>query len=146
MKVLLPFSTKPSLVRRAQDFIDPKASDPEPGSVIAHAPTFSRVSKGGTNSRFCASVPRRMIAPAVRPMLTPSAVTMPGLWRQSSMMGSIRSAAASALWALYSWPSLGGGGATLGRPSSASFFSSFSSFATCICPIPKVSSIFRRMS
>ena len=44
MKVLEPLSTYSSPSRRAVDFIEPKASEPEPGSVMAHAPIFSSVS------------------------------------------------------------------------------------------------------
>src|SRR5215468_9975904 len=67
----------------------PKASEPEPGSVMAQAPIFSRVSSDSAQRSFWAIVPRDMMALAVRPKLTPMAVTMPGHQRQSSMMGTI---------------------------------------------------------
>jgi hypothetical protein len=57
----------------------PNASEPEPGSVIAQAPIFSIVRSSGTKRSFWATVPRLMMAPAVRPTLTPNAVIMPGL-------------------------------------------------------------------
>ena len=56
----------------------PNASEPEPGSVIAHAPMASRVSSGSAQRSFCRVVPRDMIAAGVSPIDTPSAVTMPG--------------------------------------------------------------------
>src|SRR5215510_2116553 len=62
MKVLEPFSTKPSPSRRAVDFMPPKASEPELGSVIAQAPIFSRVSSDSAQRSFCAIVPRDMMA------------------------------------------------------------------------------------
>ena len=46
MNVFDPLSTYSSPSRRAVERIDPKASDPEPGSVIAQAPIFSMVSSG----------------------------------------------------------------------------------------------------
>ena len=79
MKVLLPFSTKPpSPSRRAVAFMPPKASEPEPGSVIAQAPILSSVSRSRPQRSFCSSVPLDMMAAAVSPTLTPMAVTMPG--------------------------------------------------------------------
>ena len=121
--------------------MEPNASDPLPGSVMAQAPTFSRVSSGGTNSSCCASVPLRSMAPAVSPMLTPSAVTMPGLCRQSSMIGMSCIAIASAEPA---W-----------KPS-RSFFSRTSpfflrsrsarNFPFAMSPMPKVLSILRSTS
>ena len=56
----------------------PKASEPEPGSVMAHAPIVSSVRRGSAQRSFWRRVPRDMMAAAVRPTLTPSAVTMPG--------------------------------------------------------------------
>ncbi len=56
----------------------PKASEPLPGSVIAQAPTLSRVSRSSAQRSFWARVPFFMMAPAVSPTLTPSAVTIPG--------------------------------------------------------------------
>jgi len=46
MNVLLPFRTYPSPSRRALDLMPPNASEPESGSVIAHAPIVSIVMSG----------------------------------------------------------------------------------------------------
>ena len=46
----------------------------------------SRESRSGTQRWRCATVPRLSIAAAVRPTDTPSAVTMPGQYRDSSLM------------------------------------------------------------
>ena len=46
MNVFDPFSTYSSPSRRAVERIDPNASEPEPGSVMAQAPIFSIVSSG----------------------------------------------------------------------------------------------------
>ncbi len=78
MNVFDPLSRYSSPSRRAVDSIEPKASEPELGSVMAQAPTFSMVSSSGTQRSFCAMVPLPLMAAAVRPMLTPMAVTMPG--------------------------------------------------------------------
>ena len=56
----------------------PSASDPEPGSVMAQAPTFSRVNRSRAHRSFCSVVPLERMALAARPTLTPMAVTMPG--------------------------------------------------------------------
>jgi hypothetical protein len=56
----------------------PNASDPAPGSVMAQAPIVFRVTRSGTHRSRCSNVPRLLIASAVRPTLTPSAVTNPG--------------------------------------------------------------------
>src|SRR4051794_4957048 len=87
MKVFEPFSTYSSPSRRAVDFMDPKASEPELGSVIAQAPILSMVSKSGTQRSFWAMVPLELMAADVSPMDTPIAVTMPGQTLQSSMIG-----------------------------------------------------------
>src|SRR3954471_22850270 len=87
MKVLEPFSRYSSPSRLAVDRMEPKASDPEPGSVIAHAPILSMVSRSGTQRSFWAAVPLELMAADVRPMDTPMAVTMPGHTLHSSMMG-----------------------------------------------------------
>ena len=89
MKVLEPLSTYSSPSRRAVEAIDPNASEPELGSVIAHAPILSIVSTSRAQRFFCAIVPFDMMAAAVRPTDTPIAVTMPGEHLQSSMIGSI---------------------------------------------------------
>ncbi len=78
MKVFEPLSTYSSPSRRAVDFIEPKASEPEPGSVIAQAPIFSSVSRSSAQRSFWAMVPLLMIAAEVSPIDTPMAVTMPG--------------------------------------------------------------------
>ena len=56
----------------------PNASEPEPGSVMAHEPIASRVRSLSPQRSFCAMVPFDMIAVAVSPKLTPMAVTIPG--------------------------------------------------------------------
>ena len=56
--------------------------------MIAHAPILSSVSRSSAHRSFCAIVPFDMIAAAVSPTDTPSAVTMPGEHLQSSMIGS----------------------------------------------------------
>ncbi len=89
LNVFDPLSTYSSPSRRAVDFIDPKASEPEPGSVMAHAPTLSSVSRSSAQRSFWAMVPFEVMAASVRPVDTPSAVTRPGLCRHSSMMGII---------------------------------------------------------
>jgi hypothetical protein len=93
MNVFDPLSTYSSPSRRAVDRIEPKASDPEFGSVIAHAPILSSVRRSRAHRSFCAVVPRLMIAALVRPIDTPIAVTMPGQWRHNSMIGIIDTAA-----------------------------------------------------
>ena len=89
MNVFEPFSTYSSPSRRAVDCIEPNASEPEFGSVIAHAPIFSIVRMSRAQRLRCAMVPFELIAAAVRPTETPMAVTMPGEHLQSSMIGSI---------------------------------------------------------
>ncbi len=69
------------------ELIDPNASDPLPGSVIAHAPTLSIVNRSSAQRSFCAVVPFDMMAADVRPIDTPIAVTMPGHTLHSSMIG-----------------------------------------------------------
>ena len=59
MNVFEPLSRYSSPSRRAVDFIEPKASEPELGSVIAQAPIFSSVSSSGTQRSFWAIVPLR---------------------------------------------------------------------------------------
>ena len=78
MNVFDPFRTYSSPSRRAVERMPPNASDPDPGSVIAHAPIFSNVSRSRAQRSFCAMVPFPMMAAAVSPTLTPIAVTMPG--------------------------------------------------------------------
>ncbi|MBE1461658.1 hypothetical protein H4W33_000670 [Kibdelosporangium phytohabitans] len=71
--------TYPSPSRRAVVFIPPNASDPDSGSVIAHAPMCSKVASFGSHRCFCASVPRVRMVCAVRPRLTPTEATRPRL-------------------------------------------------------------------
>ncbi len=97
MNVFEPLRRYSSPSRRAVDFIEPKASEPEPGSVMAHAPILSSVSRSSAHRSFWAIVPLLMMAAEVRPIDTPMAVTMPGLWRQISMIGSIVMAMALAI-------------------------------------------------
>ena len=79
MKVLLPErSHVPSGCARATAFIDPKASEPELGSVIAQAPILSRVSRSRPQRSICSELPFDMMAAAGSPVETPRAVTMPG--------------------------------------------------------------------
>ena len=78
MNVLLPFRMYSSPSRRADDFIPPRASDPESGSVMAQAPTLSMVSRSSPHRSIWAGVPRFITVPAARPTLTPMAVTIPG--------------------------------------------------------------------
>ncbi len=87
MKVFEPLSTYSSPSLRAVDFIEPNASEPESGSVMAQAPILSMVSRSGTQRSFWAMVPLELMAAEVRPIDTPMAVTMPGQTRHSSMMG-----------------------------------------------------------
>ncbi len=78
MKVLLPLSTYSSPSRTAVDFMPPSASDPESGSVMAHAPILSSVMRSRPQRSIWAGVPLFMMVPPARPVLTPSAVTIPG--------------------------------------------------------------------
>ena len=78
IKVFEPLSTYSLPSRRAVAFIEPNASDPEFGSVIAHAPILSSVSRSSAQRSFWAIVPLLMMAAEVSPMDTPIAVTMPG--------------------------------------------------------------------
>ena len=89
MNVFEPFRMYSSPSRLAVDCIEPNASEPELGSVIAHAPIFSMVRMSRAHRFFWAVVPLAMIAAAVRPTDTPIAVTMPGEHLQSSMIGSM---------------------------------------------------------
>ena len=57
MKVFEPFSTYSSPSRRADDCMLPKASEPVPGSVIAHAPILSSVSRSRAHRSFCPACP-----------------------------------------------------------------------------------------
>ena len=65
----------------------PSASEPESGSVMAHAPIFSKVSRSRPQRSICSRVPSFITVPPASPVDTPSEVTMPGLTRQSSMVG-----------------------------------------------------------
>ena len=78
MNVLDPLRTYSSPSRRAVDFIDPNASEPEFGSVMAQAPTLSSVSRSSAQRSFWAIVPLLMIDAEASPIETPIAVTIPG--------------------------------------------------------------------
>ena len=56
----------------------PSASEPESGSVMAQAPILSSVSRSSPQRSIWAGVPLFMMVPPARPVLTPSAVTIPG--------------------------------------------------------------------
>src|SRR5215208_5964702 len=87
MNVFEPLITYSSPSRRAVDVIEPNASEPELGSVIAHAPILSIVRMSRAQRFFCSIVPFDMIAAEVSPTDTPIAVTIPGEHLHSSMMG-----------------------------------------------------------
>ncbi|CAB4853276.1 unannotated protein [freshwater metagenome] len=118
------------------DFIEPKASLPEPGSVIAQAPIFFIVSRSRAQRTFCAVVPLARMAAEVSPMLTPIAVTMPGHTRHSSMVGISVSPEPS--------PPLGSFCSAAVPACSRAIWRSKRSPA--IASIPKVANILRRMS
>ncbi len=148
MNVFDPLRTYSSPSRRAVDFIDPNASEPEPGSVMAQAPILSRVSRSSAHRSFWAIVPLDRIAAEVRPIDTPMAVTMPGLQRHSSMMGIIWNAVALAA-------STGSRGAasplevdssTSPAAAALSRASWRSNRSRAIASMPKVRKSFRRMS
>src|SRR5665213_3966060 len=88
MKVFEPLRRYSSPSRRAVDAIWPNASEPEFGSVIAHAPSLSGVGRSRTQRLRCAIVPFELIAADVSPTDTPSDVTIPGEHLQSSMIGN----------------------------------------------------------
>src|ERR1700757_28396 len=86
MNVFCPLRMYSSPSRLTWVFIPPKASEPESGSVIAHAAIFSIVTSGGSQRSFWASVPRAMIVAAPSPRLTPIAATVPRLTPASSLI------------------------------------------------------------
>ena len=86
MNVFDPLSTNVSPSRTAVERIPPNASEPLSGSVIAHAPTLSRVSSGRAQRSRCSGVPRLTALPA-RFIDTPIAVISPGQCRQNSTIG-----------------------------------------------------------
>ena len=92
MNVFEPLRRYSSPSRRAVDCMLPNASEPELGSVIAHAPILSSVSRSRAQRSFCSIVPLLMIDAAVSPTLTPIAVTIPGEHRHSSMIGMVNMA------------------------------------------------------
>ncbi len=94
MNVFEPLSTNSSPSRTAEARMPPNASEPLSGSVIAHAPTLSRVSSGSAQRSRCSGVPFLIALPA-RFIDTPIAVTRPGQWRQNSTIGSSVSTARS---------------------------------------------------
>ena len=67
--------------------MEPKASEPELGSVIAQAPIFSKVRRSPTQRSFWSMVPLDMMAAEVSPTDTPMAVTIPGHTLHNSMIG-----------------------------------------------------------
>lgn len=62
----------------------PNASEPESGSVIAHAAIFSSVISSGSQRSFWASVPRLAMVAAPRPRLTDAVDSNPMLTRAIS--------------------------------------------------------------
>ena len=62
----------------------PNASEPESGSVMAHAAIFSSVISSGSQRSFWASVPRLMMVAAPRPRLTDAVLSKPMLTPASS--------------------------------------------------------------
>ena len=76
----------PSPSRLADVRIPPSASDPESGSLIAHEPTLSNVTRSSPHRSICAGVPSLLIVPPARPVETPIDVTSPGLTRHSSIV------------------------------------------------------------
>ncbi len=89
MKVFEPLSRYSSPSRRAVDAICPNASEPEFGlGDRPGADLVERQAGRGPSACVCAIVPFELIAVAVRPTDTPSAVTMPGEHLQSSMIGN----------------------------------------------------------
>ena len=147
MNVFDPLSTYSSPSRRAVDCIDPNASDPEPGSVMAQAPILSMVSRSSAHRSFWATVPLARMAAEVRPIDTPMAVTMPGLQRHSSMIGIIWNAVALAA-------SAGSRGAAarprpiVTSPAAAAFSRAIwrSKRSRAMASMPKVGNSLRRMS
>ncbi len=118
----------------------PRASDPELGSVIAQEPIFSAVSRSSPHRSICAGVPCFMIVPAASPTLTPIAVTIPGQWWHSSMIG-IRVIAADPPSPVRSARS------AFGAPVPAALRSSWTlKRSRAIWSIPKVAYILRMMS
>src|SRR5664280_2045001 len=99
--VLDPLITYSSPSRRAEVVMPPRASDPEFGSVMAQAPTFSAVRRSRPHRSIWAGVPLFMMVPAASPTLTPMEVTMPGQWWHSSMIGVSVMAAAPPSCLLY---------------------------------------------
>ena len=144
MNVFDPLRRYSSPSRRAVELIEPKASDPEPGSVMAQAPTLSRVSRSRAHRSFCAIVPLLMIDAEVSPIDTPMAVTMPGEYRQISMIGIIVMAMAFVSPVAGLSP-LGAGSSS---PAAIRFSRSMRDVndARAMASMPKVANSLRRMS
>ena len=114
---LAPLSLQPSpsgtaLVRSAP------ASDPEPGSVSANAPSTRPVASSGTNRRRCSSVPNERIGSVAALVCTATVTPTPASARDSSSstrMYETKSAPA---------PPSSSGTHTPSRPSSPSFVNS----------------------
>ena len=92
MKVFWPLSTNSSPSGLTVVRIPPKASEPASGSVIAQAPTFSKVIRSRAQRLRCSTVPLALMVPAARPMETPIAAGMPIETFTSSIWGSTASA------------------------------------------------------
>ena len=106
MNVLEPLRTYSSPSRRAVEAIEPKASEPELGSVMAHAPTLSMVSRSGTHRSFWAIVPLEVMAAeaascaafvtAFNPFSEPL-----GDEENEALLGSLRGSLTGAGWTLF---------------------------------------------
>ncbi len=143
MNVFEPLRTYSSPSRRAVACMEPKASDPDPGSVMAQAPILARLRRSGTQRRFWATVPRAEMAAGVRPTETPRAVTIPGQRRHSSMVG-IRVRAGSVLRSsASSSPASTAGGPA---PAASSAASRLSKLLRATTSMPKVANILRSAS
>jgi len=112
--------------------------------VMAQAPTLSSVSRSSAHRSFWAMVPFDMMAALVSPMLTPIAVTMPGEWRQISMIGSIVMAMALGSPPARRVPAAGGSSSPDATRFSRSIWDLKRSRA--MASMPKVANSFRRMS
>jgi hypothetical protein len=125
----------------------PKASDPEPGSVMAQAPIFSIVRIGSAQRSFCAVVPLLMMLAAVSPTETPIAVTMPGQNLQSSTIG-ISCIAAESPPSARGRRASGSGASPRARAAAALFSRSIWWWKRCRASssMPKVRKSLRRMS
>ena len=115
----------------------PNASEPESGSVIAQAPTFSKVTRSGSQRSFWASVPRPAMVGTVRPRLTPIPVTSPCTPGKFADQDE-----AHAAWAL-SPPNMPPDAPPRTSAPSRILASRFSSDSRAIASMPKVANSFR---